>query len=74
MCVSIFLCVCSTELLSVNTDANGSVCLLYTIFVWLCFVGLRPVAPVPCVWQAVLYFSLSLYEYAWPPGFLDIAV
>lgn len=58
VCVSIFLCVGLTELFSVDTDANRSVCLLYTIFVSLCVVGLRPVAPVPCVWQAGLYFSL----------------
>lgn len=58
VCVSIFLCVDLTELFSVDTDANRSVYLLYTIFVSLCVVGLRPVAPVPCVWQAGLYFSL----------------
>lgn len=58
MCVSIFLCVALTELLSVNTDTNRSVCLLYIIFVSVCVVGLRPMTSVPCVWQAGLYFSL----------------
>lgn len=58
VCVSLFLSVGLTELFSVNTDAKRSVCLLYKIFVSLCIVGLRPVAPVPCVGQAGLYFSL----------------
>lgn len=62
------------ELFGVNTDAKRGVCLLYKIFVSLCIVGLRPMAPVPCVWQAGLYFSLQLHEYAWPPGLFDKAL
>lgn len=74
VCVFLYFSVGLTEILSINTDTNRSVCLLYTIFVSVFVVGLRPMTPVPCVWQAGLYSSLHLYEYAWPPGFLDMAV
>lgn len=69
VCVSTFFCVGLMKLLSVNTDAHRSVCLLYEISACLCIVGLRPAAPVPCEWQAGLYFTL--FEYASPPGTID---